>query len=78
MRASGASELENFHNYIHLPMQFQCKLLQTIITTSGTSKERGTTKGTTLRVIALFGYMCPSFRNLPTLCILHKTACAPL
>ena len=21
MRASGASELENFHNYIHLPMQ---------------------------------------------------------
>ena len=22
MRASGASELEHFHNYIHLPMQF--------------------------------------------------------
>ena len=58
MRASGASELENFHNYIHLPMQFQCKLLQTIIT-SGTSKERGTTKGTNLRVIALFGYNVP-------------------
>ena len=36
MRASGASELENFHNHIHLPMQ----VLQTIIM-SGTTKERG-------------------------------------
>ena len=34
----------------------------------------GTTKGTNLRVNALFRYECaPSFRNLPTLCILHKT-----
>ena len=34
----------------------------------------GTTKGTDLRVNALSRYECaPSFRNLPTLCILHKT-----
>ena len=31
-------------------------------------------KGTNLRFNALFRYECaPSFRNLPTLCILHKT-----
>ena len=34
----------------------------------------GTTNGTNLRVNALFRYeYAPSFRNLPTLCILHKT-----
>ena len=34
----------------------------------------GTTKGTNLRVNALFRYECaPSSRNLPTLCMLHKT-----
>ena len=34
----------------------------------------GTTKGTNLMVNALFRYECAHFfRNLPTLCILHKT-----
>ena len=34
----------------------------------------GTTKGTNLRFNTLFRYECaPSFRNLPSLCILHKT-----
>ena len=38
------------------------------------AKSVGTNKGTNLRISALFRYECAlSFRNLLTLCILHKT-----
>ena len=40
----------------------------------GTTQVPPFLKGTNLRVNALFRYECaPSFRNLPTLCILYKT-----
>ena len=55
MRASGASELENFHNYIHLPMQF---LTITNTNFKGQHKFNGHCP---------IRYECaPSFRNLPT------------
>ena len=47
MRVSGASELENFHNYIHLPMQF--------LTITNTNLR----VSTNLTVIALLGMNVP-------------------
>ena len=41
---------------------------------SGDDPGSAVPKGTNLRINALFRYECaPSFGNLPTLCILHKT-----